>query len=59
MIKKAIAKGAVIALGKTFVKGTKLYCYVYVKTGLYGKQTKYLLPAAVAYGVKRFFQKGI
>jgi hypothetical protein len=56
MVKLAIAKGAVIGLGKTFVRGHKLYCYVYVKTGLYGKKTKYLLPAAIAFGLKRLFQ---
>ena len=60
MIKTAILKGSTIALGKTFVKGNKLFCYVYVK-GMGGSKItgKYLLPAYLAYGLKKLLQKGI
>ena len=59
MLRNALLKATAIGLGKTFVKGNKLFCYVYIKTGAYGKQTRFLLPAALAYGIKsgRFLER--
>ena len=60
MVRNAILKGSAIALGKTFVKGNKLFCYVYVKTLGGSKITgKFLLPAYLAYALKKLYQKGI